>query len=68
MGEIADMVLDGMLDEETGKVIDGEAPGYPRRLSEMTQKAQKSNAGKSRRRRLRRQRQRAARRAAAASA
>ena len=35
MGEIADMILDGFLDEETGEYIDGEAPGYPRRMSEM---------------------------------
>ena len=34
MGEIADMMLDGFLDEETGEVIDGEAPGYPRRMSD----------------------------------
>ena len=33
MGEIAEMMLDGFLDEETGEVIDGEAPGYPRRMS-----------------------------------
>lgn len=30
MGEIADMILDGLLDEETGELIDGDAPGYPR--------------------------------------
>lgn len=29
MGEIADMILDGMLDEQTGEYI-GEAVGYPR--------------------------------------
>ena len=33
MGEIAEMVLEGFLDEETGEVIDGTAPGYPRRMS-----------------------------------
>ena len=37
MGEIAEMMLDGLLDEETGEFIDGEAPGYPRRMSEMHQ-------------------------------
>lgn len=31
MGEIADMVLDGTLDEETGEYI-GEGPGFPRNL------------------------------------
>ena len=30
MGEIAEMVLDGLLDEETGELIEGTSPGYPR--------------------------------------
>lgn len=30
MGDAADMILDGLLDEETGELIDGDAPGYPR--------------------------------------
>ena len=30
VGEYADLFLDGIVDEETGEVIDGEAPGYPR--------------------------------------
>ena len=30
MGDAADMILDGLLDEETGELIDGTAPGYPR--------------------------------------
>ena len=30
MGDIADMMLEGFLDSETGEVIDGDAPGYPR--------------------------------------
>lgn len=34
MGEIADMMLEGFLDEETGEMIDGESPGYPRRMSD----------------------------------
>lgn len=34
MGEIADMMLEGFLDEETGELIDGSAPGFPRRLSD----------------------------------
>ena len=32
MGEIADMILDGILDEQTGEYI-GEAVGYPRTLN-----------------------------------
>lgn len=34
MGEIADAIIDGYLDEETGEVIDGDAPGYPRTINE----------------------------------
>ena len=30
MGEYADLFLDGILDEETGELIDGESPGHPR--------------------------------------
>lgn len=30
MAEYADMLIEGLLDEETGELIDGEAPGYPR--------------------------------------
>ena len=30
MGEIADMMIDGFLDYETGEVLDGDAPGFPR--------------------------------------
>jgi hypothetical protein len=30
MGEIADMMIDGLLDSVTGELIDGDAPGYPR--------------------------------------
>jgi hypothetical protein len=30
MGDIADMMIEGLLDEETGELIDGTAPGYPR--------------------------------------
>ena len=33
MGEIAEMFLDGTLDEETGELIDGDSPGYPRSAS-----------------------------------
>ena len=34
MGEIADAFLSGLFDEETGELIDGESPGYPRRMSD----------------------------------
>lgn len=34
MGEIAEMLLEGFMDEETGEIIDGDAPGYPRRMSD----------------------------------
>ena len=30
MGDIADLIIDGFFDMETGEVIDGDAPGYPR--------------------------------------
>lgn len=30
MGDIADMMIEGFLDEVTGEIIDGTAPGYPR--------------------------------------
>lgn len=30
MGEYADMIIDGFVDQYTGEVIDGESPGYPR--------------------------------------
>lgn len=38
MGDIADMILDGILDEETGEFIDDElsmngGTGYPRRMN-----------------------------------
>lgn len=32
MGEIADMIIEGLLDSETGELIDGDAPGYPRTM------------------------------------
>lgn len=38
MGEIAEMMLEGFLDEETGEVIDFTSPGYPRRMSDRKQK------------------------------
>lgn len=30
MGEIADLIIDGFIDSETGEVIDGDSSGYPR--------------------------------------
>lgn len=30
MGDIADMMMEGLLDYETGELIDGDAPGHPR--------------------------------------
>mgnify|MGYP006329846285 FL=1 len=32
MGEIADLTINGFFDEQTGEVIDGRVPGYPRTL------------------------------------
>ena len=40
MGEIAEMMLEGFLDEETDEVIDGCSPGYPRRMSDRKQERQ----------------------------
>jgi hypothetical protein len=31
MGELANETLDGLRDMETGEIIDGRAPGHPRR-------------------------------------
>lgn len=31
MGEVAEMILEGLLCEECGDFIDGEEPGYPRK-------------------------------------
>lgn len=30
MGEYADMIIDGLVDQYTGELIDGDSPGYPR--------------------------------------
>ncbi len=38
MGDIADMMIDGFLDTETGEVIDGDAPGHPRVMRRMRTK------------------------------
>jgi len=48
MGEIADMILDGILDEETGEYIDDElsengGPGYPRRMNTQFKKKKRKS-------------------------
>lgn len=30
MGDYAEMFIQGLVDQHTGEIIDGEAPGYPR--------------------------------------
>ena len=45
MGEYADMLISGLLDEETGELIDGDAPGYPRRKRKAKRKPSKAVAG-----------------------
>lgn len=47
MGEYADMFLDGLLDEETGELIDGDAPGYPRSPHRERRQANRRNARKA---------------------
>lgn len=74
MGEIAEMMLNGFLDEETGEVIDGTEPGYPRRMSDALAAVDKppvneiEQARRRRKRRARRARLTAKRRADAAAA
>jgi hypothetical protein len=41
MGEYADMILEGLIDEETGELIDGQSPGYPRSPTRERRKALK---------------------------
>ena len=43
MGQIADMILDGILDSETGEYI-GDSVGYPRTMSSRKTKAEKNIA------------------------
>ena len=43
MGEIADMMIEGFIDAETGELLDGEAPGYPRSKYGNIPGAQKPN-------------------------
>ena len=39
MGDIADLMIDGFLDCETGEVIDGDAPGFPRKQKDRKQRS-----------------------------
>ena len=55
MGEIADMILDGILDSETGEYL-GEAVGYPRSAHDEHAEAR---AKRTRERRARRKRSKA---------
>ena len=41
MGDIADMMIEGFLDCETGELLDGDAPGYPRTKRHLTKAAQR---------------------------
>jgi uncharacterized C2H2 Zn-finger protein len=43
VGEYADMILDGFVDQYTGEVIDGRSPGYPR--SKRRKKVKASTGG-----------------------
>jgi hypothetical protein len=45
MGEYADLLLSGLLDEETGELIDGDAPGYPRSPTRERRHAKKRKPG-----------------------
>ena len=38
VGEYADMIIDGFVDQYTGEVIDGDSPGYPRSKSRNSRK------------------------------
>lgn len=38
MGEIAQAILDGLLDAESGELIDGTAPGYPRTIPDAVER------------------------------
>ena len=41
MGDIADMMIDGTLDCETGEFLDGDSPGYPRTAADLPKKKKK---------------------------
>lgn len=44
MGDIADLIFDGFLDGETGEMIDGDAPGYPRSPTREARERHEHNA------------------------
>ena len=43
MGEIADMMINGLLDSQTGEYIDGKSPGFPRTLNKTKKRSNKNN-------------------------
>ena len=45
MGEIADMMIDGTLDWETGEFIDGDSPGHPRTARDAVRAKASSGGG-----------------------
>ena len=48
MGEYADMIIEGFIDQFTGEVIDGDSPGYPRSKKKKTRKTRGWNSRKNR--------------------
>lgn len=66
MGEIADMILDGILDEETGAFLGG-AVGFPRSVSTEHDEQAAARTRRTRDRAARRKRSRARQRKAAAA-
>jgi hypothetical protein len=50
MGEIAEMVLEGVLCEQCGCLIDGDEPGYPR----LCEDCERENKPKKRRKKAKR--------------
>lgn len=43
MGEFADMIINGLVDQYTGEVIDGHSSGYPRSLKRNKKRHRKSD-------------------------
>ena len=43
MGEFADMIINSLVDQHTGEVIDGHAPGYPRSQQQPKNRRRKSD-------------------------
>lgn len=46
MGDIADMILEGLISEDTGELIDGDAPGYPRKMAIFSPVSRKTLKGR----------------------